>query len=310
MATRRKSNRRATRTPTPATEEIIETGSDEMDEQDSSSGFLDAATPILGLVAGGFVAAKGAEKIGVPEKWAPWGVAAVGVYGAIAAQGRMRQAAIGVAAGGISIGIMKAMGMLDLLAAMPSLRQAAAMQPATPSVPNAITRDDLQQALGDAARKNEAQLKELEQQHLAQLSELQRAYESRVEEICGVYSQRLAEKDQTISELLRELRKVQTAGPGIVHRDATVPVEEPAPVEAATDTNAEEIAAPAEPDAISKAQAIRGQLTADENLQLQQLLATASPEMVALAEAQIANMSADDAVGYLRENVLTSPKAA
>lgn len=309
MATRKKSNRRGTKTPTLATDKISETGSDEMDEQESSSGFLDGATPILGLVAGGFVAAKGAEKIGVPEKWAPWGVAAVGVYGAIAAQGRMRQAAIGVAAGGISIAIMKAMGMLDLVAAIPAMRQAAAMQPATASVPDAITRDELQEALAVTVQKNDAQLKELEQQHLAQVSELRRAYESRVDEICASYTQRLAEKDQTISELLRELRKAQAAGPSIVHRDAPVPVEEPSPSESEADATVEEMAQ-TEPDAMTKAQAIRDQLTADENLQLQQLLTTASPEMVALAEAQIANMSADDAVAYLREHVLAAPKAA
>ncbi len=54
----------------------------------------------------------------------------------------------------------------------------------------------------------------------------------------------------------------------------------------------------------------RERLSPDENRQLQQLLMTASPEMVAIAEARVANLSADDAVAFLREHVLAAPNAA
>ena len=278
--------------------------------QQIGNGLVDAATPIVGLIAGGFAATKGAHMIGVPQKWAPWGVAAIGTYAAMTGTGRVRQAAIGAAAAGVTLGILETMGMLDFLVAMPAMRQAAAMAPSTPSVPDAMTRDEVQKALTDAAHKNDARLTQLQQQQDEHLRELRRVYDGRIEQICAAYNRRLAEKDQTISELLRELRKAQAAGPTIVHRDATAPVEEPMPLEDETEASVEGETAPAEPDVMSKAQAIRALLTPNENHQLQELLAAASPETVAFAEAQIANLSAEEAVAYLREHVLASPKAA
>jgi hypothetical protein len=164
----------------------------------------------------------------------------------------------------------------------------------------------LQKALADVAQKNDAQLKVLAQQHTDQLREMRSAYDIRIDQISAAYNQRLAEKDQTISELLRELRKAHAAGPSIVPRDATPTVEETSPLQ--PEAPADET--PAEPDVVTKAQAIRERLSPEENGQLQQLLTTASPETVAFAEAQIANMSADDAVAYLREHVLAAPNAA
>ena len=131
MATRKKSGRRAARETTPpvATEEIItESEREPMDEQ-AGFGLMAAATPILGLVAGGFVATKGARMIGLPDKWAPWGVAAVGTYAAIAGTGWVRQAGVGAAAAGVTLGLLETMGMLDFLAAVPSLRPGALSAP-------------------------------------------------------------------------------------------------------------------------------------------------------------------------------------
>jgi hypothetical protein len=338
MATRKKSGRRAARETTPpvATEEIIsESGSEPMEEQ-NGFGLMDAATPILGLVAGGFVATKGARIIGVPEKWAPWGVAAIGTYAAMTGSGWVRQAGVGAAAAGVTLGLLETMGMLDFLAAIPTMRrQAAVTEPPTPSAPpDAITRDDLQRSLSDLARKNDAQLKERTQQHVEQLRELRSTYDIRIDQICASYNQRLAEKDQTISELLRELRKANASGPSIVHRDATPRIEEALPSEpeapadyetaAAADETAtppaadetatlpatDEATASEQSDVVTRAQAIRERLSPDENRQLQQLLMTASPERVAFAEAQVANLSPDDAVAFLREHVLAAPNAA
>lgn len=304
MATRKNAGRRAVQTAAPPIEEVIDTGSEPMDEQESY-GLLEAATPILGLVAGGFAATKGARMIGVPDKWAPWGVAAIGTYAAMTGTGWVRQAGVGAAAAGVTLGLLETMGMLDLLMALPATRQAAPMEPPTP-MPDAITRDDLQKALADVAQKNDAQRKVLAQQHTEQLREMRSAYDIRIDQISAAYNQRLAEKDQTISELLRELRKAHAAGPSIVPRDATPTVEETIPLQ--TEAPADET--PTEPDIVTKAQAIRERLSPEENGQLQQLLTTASPETVAFAEAQIANMSADDAVAYLREHVLAAPNAA
>lgn len=310
-----------------------------MEEQDGF-GLMDAATPILGLVAGGFVATKGARMIGVPDKWAPWGVAAIGTYAAMTGTGWVRQAGVGAAAAGVTLGLLETMGMLDFLAAVPTMRQAAATEPSTPSAPpDTITRDDLQRAITDLAQKNDARLKELTQEHADQLRELRNTFDIRVDQICGTYNRRLAEKDQTISELLRELRKANASGPSIVHRDAAFHVEEalPAEQEAPADETAtphvdeaiaseqeappeETATAPAsapdgaaaseQSDVVTRAQAIRERLSPDENRQLQQLLMTASPEMVAFAEAQVAKLSADDAVAFLREHVLAAPDAA
>jgi hypothetical protein len=307
MATRKKNGRRAVQIPEPTTEEVIDTDGSEPVEEQKSYGLLDAATPILGLVAGGFAATKGARMIGVPDKWAPWGVAAIGTYAAMTGNGWVRQAGVGAAAAGVTLGLLETMGMLDLLTAMPSMRQAAPMEPQTPR-PDAVTRDDLQKALADIAQKNDAQLKVLEQQHSDQLREMRSGYDTRIDQICAAYNQRLAEKEQTISELLRELRKAHAAGPSIVPRDATATIEEPIPSEPEASTD--ETPPPTEPDVMTKAQAIRERLSPEENGQLQQLLTTASPETVAFAEAQIANMSADDAVAYLREHVLAAPNAA
>jgi hypothetical protein len=102
--------------------------------------------------------------------------------------------------------------------------------------------------------------------------------------------------------------EAHAAGPSIVPRDATPTIDEPIPSEPEASTD--ETPPPTEPDAMTKAQAIRERLSPEENGQLQQLLATASSETVAFAEAQIANMSADDAVAYLREHVLAAPNAA
>jgi len=310
-----------------------------MDKQDGF-GLMDAATPILGLVAGGFVATKGARMIGLPDKWAPWGVAAIGTYAAMTGTGWVRQAGVGAAAAGVTLGLLETMGMLDFLAAVPAMRQAAAVtEPPTPSAPpDAITRDDLQRGLSDLAQKNDTRLKELTQQDAEQLRELRSTYDIRIDQICATYNRRLAEKDQTISELLRELRKANASGPSIVHRDATPPMEEalpseqetpaddetaaadetatdetsssPAAAETATLLATDEAAVPEQSDVITRAQAIRERLSPDENRQLQQLLMTASPEMVAFAETQVAKLSADDAVAFLREHVLSAPNAA
>jgi hypothetical protein len=227
----------------------------------------------------------------------------------------VREAAIGVAAAGAGIGILRMMGMLDL----PAHRNAPVLPEQTPSgPPDAISREELQRALSEAAQQNETLLKTALNEHVDQLRQLRTAYDGRIEQISARYDQLLADKDQTIAGLLRELRKTQHVAPHIVHRDAQAP-EEDAPVAESpvAEPQAEEPVAeapiepaPAPSENASKAQAIVDLLSHEEYDELKQVIATASPQAVAFTERQFSSMTAEEAVAWLRANVLTSRTAA
>jgi len=165
---------------------------------ENDGGFMAAATPVFGVVAGTIAATKGADMLVVPAKWAPWGVAAIGAVGALAADGWVRDAAIGVAAAGAGLGILRMMGMLDPSGHLPTHRnapaaEAPAQEQAKPPAPDLITRDELQKALAETVQQHENRMKEVLQENLEQVRQLRSAYDARIEHLCGRYDQLLAE---------------------------------------------------------------------------------------------------------------------
>ena len=291
---------------------------------EDEGGFLVQAAPVLGAAAGTFASTIGADMIGVPTKWAPWGTAAIGTVGAMTASGWLRQAAIGVAAAGASIGILRLVGILDDSGFFPiplvhprdasPPETAPSAPPPTETKPNGITRDELQKALGELSEKHAANMNELKQAYDTRLQELRSAYEARIGDITIGYEQRVRSQDDTISNLLRELRKAQAASmPRIVPRDA-VPVEDTATEEesdATPPSNDEQaIATLPSAEALSRAEAIFALLTPAESTQLRQIIASMPPEAVTLAESHLAKLDPADAVEYLRSHLLTPRDAA
>jgi hypothetical protein len=262
---------------------------------------------------------------GVSVKWAPWGTAALGAVGAMMTEGGARHAAIAFAAAGAGIGVLHALGILDKLADQidPSLprRQADAADASAPdeapsSEPHPdVTKQqvDFQKAIDQVVAKNEAQLKALHQSTEEKFAELRRVYESRIEEISASYEQRIADQEQTISNLLRELGRAQapSVGPRLVRDEAPPAVEEaPAPESQPAEAPVATESVGPTPETVSKAQAIVDQLTHEEDAELRQLVAAASPNAIAFVNQQIANMTAEEAVAWLRANVLTARTAA
>jgi hypothetical protein len=299
---------------------VVEEPSDEMSEEQGVGG--GALAPVLGVAVGAFTATKVADMFGVPVKWAPWGTAALGAVGALMTEGKTRHAAIGFAAAGAGIGVLHILGLFDALAARPIIqrRQADAVEaPVVPEAPSeqptsdASNQADFQKALDDVTAKNEAQLKAMQESTEEKFAELRRMHENRIEAITASYEQRIADQEQTISDLLRELGRAQASsvGPQLV-RDEVPPVAEEAPAPESQPAEAP-VAAEAvgpSPETVSKAQAIVDLLTHEEDAELRQLVATASPQAVAFANRQITNMTAEEAVAWLRANVLMSRKAA
>jgi hypothetical protein len=280
---------------------------------------LESAAPALGVAGGILVATKGAEMIGVPAKWAPWGTAAIGTIAAMTTEGWMREAAIGVAAAGASVGILRMVGLLDgFEIPVEHRRQAAA--PDAPqreaAAPDAVTQADLQRAMASVTEEHDAQLRALEQKYDEQMRDLRQAYERRIDEICSSYDRRLTGKDETISNLLREIRKSQaaTVDPRIVNREPISVEETPAdeapvaqPQSEAASSDAPVSTAPSAE--VSKAEAVFDLLTVEEMAQLQQTIASLPPEAMAMAEAHLATLAPEEAAAYLRTHLL-APRAA
>jgi hypothetical protein len=277
----------------------------------SESGFLVGAAPVIGAAAGTLASTMGAFMLGVPVQWAPWGTAAIGAVGAFTTQGWVRQAAIGVAAAGASVGILRMMGIIGghSVAPVDDHRQAAPPE-ASPSPPaDSVTRADLQKGMDDLAAKYDVQIKQLAEQYGEQVRDMQRAYSGRIEEIRASYDQRLAAKDETISELLRELRTAQATALHVVPRDAEA-VAEQAPTVDEEQALANDVAAPSPIADWSKARAVFDLLTTEEAAQLQQIVAGMPPEAVAMAETHLAQLEPEEAAAYLRSSVLTPRGAA
>jgi len=299
---------------------VVEEECDEMGKEQEGLGGVVA--PALGVAAGAFAATKGADMLGVPEKWAPWGTAALGALGALMTEGRTRHAAIGFAAAGAGIGVLHMLGVFDLLATriapVPQRRQAdapaLAEAPAQEPPPDAIKQVDFQKAIDEIVAKNEAQLQAMRDSADEKFRELSRAYESRIGEISASYEQRVADQDQTISNLLGELRRARAAsvGPRLVRDEIPAPVDEPLVAEAsATPEGPVETGSTGpSPETVSKAHAIAALLSQEEYDQLKQVAAQLPPAVLAAAEAQIAKLSPEDAVAYLRANVLKPRDAA
>jgi hypothetical protein len=281
----------------------------------SESGFLVGAAPVIGAAAGTLASTMGAYMLGVPVQWAPWGTAAIGAVGAFTTQGWVRQAAIGVAAAGASIGILRMMGIIggQSVAPVDHHRQAAPPE-ASPAPPvDSVTRADLQKGMDELAAKYDGQIKQLAEQYGEQLRDMQRAYSGRIEEIRASYDQRLAAKDETISELLRELRTTQATALHVVPRDAEGVVEEAIAGESTVDQEqapANDAEAPSPIADWSKAKAVFDLLTTEEAAQLQQIVAGMPPEAVAMAETHLAKLEPEEAATYLRSSVLTPSDAA
>jgi hypothetical protein len=283
----------------------------------SESGFLVGAAPVIGAAAGTLASTMGAFMLGVPVQWAPWGTAAIGAVGAFTTQGWVRQAAIGVAAAGASIGILRMMGIIGghSVAPVDHHRQAAPPE-ADPSPPaDSVTRADLQKGMDELAAKYDVQIKQLAEQYGEQVRDMQRAYSGRIEEIRASYDQRLAAKDETISELLRELRTAETTALHVVPRDAEAVAEEALTVGEASAVDEEQAPAndvetPSPVADWSKAKAVFDLLTPEEAAQLQQIIAGMPAEAVAMAEAHLANLEPEQAAAYLRSSVLTPRDAA
>jgi len=281
--------------------------------ENSEGGFLVGAAPVIGAAAGTLASTMGAFMLGVPPQWAPWGTAAIGAVGAFTTQGWVRQAAIGVAAAGASVGILRMMGIIGghSVAPVDHHRQAAPPE-ASPSPPPAdsVTRVDLQKGMDELAARYDGQIKQLSEQYGEQARDMQRAYSGRIEEIRASYDQRLAAKDETISELLRELRTAQTPTLHVVPRDAEAVSEEAPTVDEEQQAPANDVAAPSPIADWSKAKAVFDLLTTEEAAQLQQIVGGMPPEAVAMAETHLAQLEPEEAAAYLRSSVLTPRDAA
>jgi hypothetical protein len=231
------------------------------------------------------------------------------------ATGSTRQLAMGAAAGGACYAIVEALRSRrpKAIYGEPKPVEAATRQAA----PSGISREEFQQALDNLAQQRDAQIAEIKKQSDDAVEKLRTAYETRI-----------AEMQTTIHSLLQQLRDASAARaaarnagrrrvPPVHAQQAPVGVVEEAPalvVEAAPPAvEAPPVVVDLEPptdEATARLAVIYSQLTDDEVERLREILTNLAVDALAVAQAHLLSLSTNEAVAYLRDHVLASPKAA
>jgi hypothetical protein len=220
------------------------------------------------------------------------------------AKGPMRQLAMGAAAGAACYGMVEVLRQRhpEWLYQQPQRRQAA---PA-----DALTRADLENAIGELTRRHQAALAARESEML----EMKQSYEAQIGELRAAVHALLNQLRQERGQPIVEYPPTPTGNDGLPHAIATDGKGLPR----ASNDNASSNAAPPtipsstslSPEQSGHFAAIYGLLTAEERVRVSAMIAGVSPTLLARVQRDLLSMTPERAVAHLRRNVLPSGVAA
>ncbi len=295
------------------------------------------ATPLVGAAGGALAITVATERYGVKREVATFGGAALALAAAQSVTGFPRDLLQAAATAGVCLGVVE---LLQTLRPSWLYRQPVAHEPehrqAAPP-PDAITRSDLQQAMAELLKRNQADQVERDKAQAAQLQEVQslvrdlvtqlRDAQSEVQRLRAAEAAYLHEREVAAAEAViarnaaaydacsfgaDEAASFETqddsanatidAGMGSADEPATAaPIEETAspPV-----TTPDGVTIP--PDVVDHFGAIYALLDADERQRLSSVVAQLPKSQLAMAEAQLMQMDPQAAVDYLRTTLFPS----
>jgi hypothetical protein len=239
---------------------------------------IEAAMPILG-------AAGGALLLEVLSQRVPMRKDALAAFGAGIAfvtatnlKGSARQLAMGAAAAGACFAVVETLRHRRPKAIYGEPKPVEL--PQRQAAPAGVSREEFQRVIDDQTKQRED------------------------------YESRIAELQATIHGLLQQLRNASAER--IVERNAAEPspiVEPPAEAPVAAEPDAATVASEPPDEATAKLQAVYSQLTDDEIERLREILTGMPPMLLARAQERLLSISTEEAVEYLRENVLARSAA-
>lgn len=300
------------------------------------------AAPFVGAAGGALAVTIATERYGVKREVATFGGAALALAASQSVTGLPRELLQAAATAGVCLGVVEVLQTLRpaWLYRQPAKHEPELRQAAPP--PEAITRSDLEQALTNLMKRNEADQVERDKVQAAQLQEVQNLVLSLVTQLREANSevQRLREAEANYIHA----REVAAAEAVIARnaaaynqerygRDDSPPVETvdtetehvDAPIDADADTTDAPTSAPIAPvdepssasmvspdgvsitpDIVKHFAAIYALLDAGERQQMSSAVARMPKEDLARAEAQLMDMTPHAAVDYLRTTVFPS----
>jgi hypothetical protein len=232
---------------------------------------IEAAMPIIGAAGGALLLEVLSQRVPMrKDALAAFG-AGIAFVAATNLKGSARQLAMGAAAAGACFAIVETLRHRRPKAIYGEPKPVEL--PQRQAAPDGVSREEFQKVVDDLTKQRED-------------------YESRIGEL-----------QATIHSLLQQLRNASAER--LVERNAA----EPAPIEEPPAETPAEV--PAEPpdEATAKLQAVYNQLSDDEIERLREILTRMPPMLLARAQEHLLSISTEEAVEYLRENVLARSAA-